>query len=305
MDDAVKIQVEQLTKRFGSTVALKDVDLSVEPGERLALVGPNGSGKTTLLRTVMGMLGGEGFVEVGGFPPFGERRNVSKKLAYVPQIAPNISAPAGRLVDLISSTREMDRADVDEICRNLGFDFEQHAQKPFRSLSGGMKQKLLIALALAAQPQLLVMDEPTASLDAEARRRFFEMCRDLPEETTVVLCSHRLEEIRHLVRRIVALEEGRVVADAPFEDFVSDFGRAAIELQVEDPSDDLVRLLESHDFQEVSHNRFVAFVPREMKLDIVSKVVNLSDVQLSDLLINDLRDLDVDETLKAKEKDSA
>ena len=215
------IRIEQFTKRFGATTVLDEVDLEVAPGEHIALVGPNGSGKTTLLRTIMGMLAGDGTVVVGGTSPFNAREEISARLAYVPQIAPNISAQAGRLVDLISASREMDRSTVARICRDLGFPLEQHAHKPFRTLSGGMKQKLLIALALAGNPELLVMDEPTASLDVDARRRFFDICRDLPQSTTLLLCSHRLEEIRHLVDRIVTLDEGRIRDDVPLEEFVA------------------------------------------------------------------------------------
>jgi ABC-2 type transport system ATP-binding protein len=290
----MQIDIDHVTKQFGPATALADIDLRVAPGERIALVGPNGSGKTTLLRSIMGMLGCDGDIEVGGYSPFDQRQHVSGKLAYVPQIAPNIAAPAGRLVDLICATRAMERRRVAEICTDLGFDFETHADKPFRALSGGMKQKLLVALALAAEPDLLVMDEPTASLDAEARHRFFERCARLADETTIILCSHRLEEIRHLVDRVVALEDGRLVADGPLETFVSELGRAAIEVRIDQPDDQLVDWLGEAGFRDVSANRWVNFVPWEAKLRTVQQLLDRADGRIDDLTVQDRRELDLD-----------
>src|SRR5690606_30285753 len=106
------------------------------------------------------------------------------------------------------------------------------AARPFRSLSGGSKQKLLIALALAARPELLILDEPTASLDAEARGRFFELQRELAGDATLILCSHRLEEIRSLVDHVVALHEGRRVYDGDAASYLSQRVGSLLELRI-------------------------------------------------------------------------
>lgn len=288
------ITLEHMSKRFGGTLALDDVDLSIEAGERVGLIGANGSGKTTLIRAIMGMIRVEGTVRVGDWSPFDERKHLAEHIAYVPQIAPTMGVPVRQILATVCTARQMPEERVAEICEVLGFDLMSHRDKDFRELSGGMKQKLLIGMALAARPRLLVMDEPSASLDADARRRFFERCAELSSETTVLLCSHRLEEVRHLIDRIVALEDGRVVADDATEAFVADMGRAAIELRVTEPSDDLEAWLAEHDFKKLSGGRFVAFVPWEQKLDLARAVMNSWSDELEDLVVEDVHDLQVD-----------
>jgi ABC-2 type transport system ATP-binding protein len=215
----MKIELSDITKEFGPTTALDGVDLTIDSGQRLGLVGPNGSGKTTLIRTIMGLVRAQGSIDVGGVDPFDERPAVASKMAYVPQIAPEFRVRVGRLTDAVCRARQIDRSAVESVTRRLDFDLERHAEKPYRDLSGGMKQKLLIGLALGGSPRLLVMDEPTASLDVSTRQSFFELCGEL-EEATLILCSHRLDEIRHLVDSILELDAGQIVGTRSSEAFV-------------------------------------------------------------------------------------
>ena len=133
----------------------------------------------------------------------------------MPQVAPQLSASVSELVATVTTTRGLPRADVVEAAHALELDLKAIGARPFRLLSGGMKQKLLIALALAARPALFVLDEPTASLDAGARDRFFRLFSERAAGATVLLCSHRLDELRELTTHVVALEEGRVAFDGP------------------------------------------------------------------------------------------
>ncbi len=294
----MRIELQHVVKTFGPSVALDDIDLVVEPGERVALIGPNGSGKSTLIRVLMGMLRADGEVRVGSWSPFTQREALAEHVAYVPQIAPQVAVPVGQLVDTVSHLRGVAPEQVVDICLALDFDAASHAHKPFRDLSGGMKQKLLIALALAAQPRLLVMDEPSASLDADARRQFFELCADLDPQTTLVLCSHRLEEVRHLIDRIVALEDGHLVSDGPVEDIVSTMGRAAIEVRASREATDVAPELESwlvdHGFRELAGGRWVAFLPWKDKLSTVETLIGRWGSSLDDIVVNDVRELQVE-----------
>ena len=216
----MKIHLNNVTKDFGRTTALDAVDVTIESGRRVGLVGPNGSGKTTLIRTIMGLVKAQGRVRVGGADPFTDRPSVAAEMAYVPQIAPEFRVQVGRLTDVVCRARQTERREVESLTARLDFELQDHADKPYRDLSGGMKQKLLIGLAFAGSPELLVMDEPTASLDVSARASFFEICSEL-EGSTLVLCSHRLEEIRHLVDSILELDAGRIVGTRSREDFVA------------------------------------------------------------------------------------
>ena len=208
------VAVERVSKRFGAICALDDVSLTIRPGERVAFVGANGSGKTTLMRAVMGLLDVQGRVLVGGLDVRAFPQRALRHLAYIPQVAPPLDAPAGELVRAAAGLRGISPARTAELGELLGVDLKRIAQTRLRDLSGGTKQKLLAAMALAAEPRILVCDEPTANLDAQAREAFFGLVARRPADAVLILCSHRTEEVRQLVDRVVELGDGRVVRDA-------------------------------------------------------------------------------------------
>ena len=216
----MRIEIAKATKRFGKVEALRGVDLVVPSGRSVALVGPNGSGKSTLVRALLGLIDCGGSVLLDGKSPYDDRVELARRFAYVPQVAPAISATVGEVVALVTLTRQLDVEEVRQTAQSLQLDLEAITRQPFRNLSGGMKQKLLLAIAFAAKPKLLVLDEPTASLDVKARERFVELCTGLGNDVTVVLCSHRVEEIQ-LAEHVVGMEEGRISFDGPAVDYFS------------------------------------------------------------------------------------
>jgi ABC-2 type transport system ATP-binding protein len=226
----VRIEVRDVSKHFGPVSALDGVSFDVEPGRRVALVGPNGSGKSTLNRVLMGLVGCTGKVRIDGRCPFRERVAVARRMAYVPQAAPQFGAPVGEMLAAIARVRDLPTDRIQQKARAFDLDLAALVRRPFRSLSGGMKQKLLIALALAADASLLILDEPTGSLDASARERFFELFEALSPTTTLVLCSHRLDEIRPLVSQVLQLDDGRVAHDGPADAFLARSGLAALDV---------------------------------------------------------------------------
>ncbi len=209
----MKIELSHVRKSFGAHHVLQDVHLFVPGRSRVALVGPNGSGKSTLLRVLMGLLSYEGEVRLDDLSPFADRRRVVQKLAYVPQVAPQLGATVREVVRTVSSLRNLSAERISEMAERLELPLLPISAKPFRSLSGGMKQKLLVALAFASNASLYILDEPTASLDAESRSRFEALLDEVASDATVLLCSHRLEEVARLSQRVVQLQEGRVVRD--------------------------------------------------------------------------------------------
>jgi ABC-2 type transport system ATP-binding protein len=211
----MRVELKEVSKRFGSVRALDGVSLDLASGDRVALVGPNGSGKSTLVRAVMGILRCEGMVRLAGEDPFRHRTRLASRLAYVPQTAPRLGATVGEVTRAVTALRGLDEAEIRSTAAAIDLDLPALRRRPVRALSGGTKQKLLIALALAAPASLLIMDEPTASLDHEARNAFFRLFDERAAGATLLLCSHRLDEVRRLVDRVVVLEEGRIVLDAP------------------------------------------------------------------------------------------
>jgi ABC-type multidrug transport system ATPase subunit len=211
----MRIELKDVSRRFDGVQALAGVTLDVASGERVALVGPNGSGKSTLVRAVMGIVRCEGSVLVDGLEPCRDHLRLAAQAAYVPQSAPRLGATVGEVARAVASLRGLDVAVIRDTAAELGLDLDEVRRRPVRALSGGTKQKLLIALALAAPVSLLVMDEPTASLDRDAREAFFRLFHGRAAGATLLLSSHRLDEIRRLVTRVVVLEGGRVTHDAP------------------------------------------------------------------------------------------
>ncbi len=208
------IKIKNLTKKFGKTVVLATINLNVKDGDRIALIGPNGAGKTTLIRIILGQYLCKGTLLVFNKNPRRHRVEILDRIGYVPQLPPPIQMNVGELVKFSASLSI--KSSVDAIFQKageLGLDIGQNYKKPFQKLSGGMKQKLLIALALGRQPDILIMDEPAANLDPQGRQAFFLQLIQSMEKTTMLLSSHRVDEIINLINRIVEVDYGKVIQD--------------------------------------------------------------------------------------------
>ena len=208
------ILVHEVSKRFGAIAALSDVSLSIEQGERVAFVGSNGSGKTTLLRAILGLIRTSGRITVGGIDVVRDAALALAQVAYIPQVAPPVEAPVREVVRAIAALRAVEPQRIAEHALALGLSLERCAHTRFVHLSGGMKQKLLAAAALAADTPILVGDEPTANLDVQARHVFFETLARGRADRTIILCSHRADELVHVARRTIEFREGRIERDA-------------------------------------------------------------------------------------------
>jgi ABC-type multidrug transport system ATPase subunit len=226
------VELRRICKRFGRVHALRDVSVALPAGSRTALIGPNGSGKSTLVRVLMGALCAGGEVRCDGAAVAADERTaIARRIAYVPQIAPRFAAPVRDVVRAVTTLRDRGDADVAAIAATLGVDLGELGGRPFRALSGGQRQKVLAALALASGAELLVLDEPTASMDPKSRAAFFAAIERLPAATTVVLCSHRLDEIRRLVDRVVVLQDGVVAWHGDTDRYLDEHAEAVVEVR--------------------------------------------------------------------------
>jgi len=207
------IRVEDLAKEFKGTRVLDGVRLELAEGERVALVGANGAGKTTLIRCLLGEYSADGRVTIDGESPREKRAEILHAVGFVPQLPPPLRMPVGELLHFSAALCGSDPSRMQEVAERLGLDLHPLRRRSFVKLSGGQKQKLLIAVALGRNSRLLIMDEPAANLDPEARLRFFQLLAERSEKTTMLISSHRLDEVATLVKRVVELDRGRVVLD--------------------------------------------------------------------------------------------
>ena len=215
------IHFQNVTKTFKRNRVLDGIGLDIGLGERVALIGSNGAGKTTLIRCLLGEYTHEGEVAIDNLAPRAHRTEVLAKVGFVPQLPPPLKMPVGQLIGFAAALCGSDEKRIAELALRLGLDVERVRQQPFVKLSGGQKQKILIAIALGRNAKVLVMDEPAANLDPEARKIFFELLAERQHDTTMLISSHRLNEVATLVNRVVELDMGKVVLDDRVADDVS------------------------------------------------------------------------------------
>jgi ABC-type multidrug transport system ATPase subunit len=210
---AVVIRVDGLVKRYGAITAVNDLSFDVHAGETFALIGPNGAGKTTTLKVLLGLTrptSGSAAVGARLLPP--HDAHARHDLGYVPQ---RVEFAPGRTVEEVlgffAELRGLPRAAVDRALERVGL--KAHAKRRASELSGGYTQRLSLGQALLGDPSLLVLDEPTASLDPEATWEFRTLVEQLQREgKTILLSSHLLTEVERIADRVLILVDGRRAA---------------------------------------------------------------------------------------------
>jgi len=198
---------------MGSKV-LDNVDLTIERGDRIAMMGPNGAGKTTLVRAMLGFYHiDSGKISVNGYDPVKNRVDVLKNISFIPQLPPPVRLSIEELLLYVERSSGVSREKIFKESERMDLDIKKHILKPFFKLSGGMKQKLLIAVALSKKSDLLIFDEPTANLDPKGREKFYELLTEIGEECSTLFITHRLDEIEGLANRKIYMDLGKVVED--------------------------------------------------------------------------------------------
>jgi len=208
------IEVQHITKKFFKDKSLDDVTVSFNKGDRVAIMGPNGAGKTTLIRAILGFYHvSSGEIRVNGFDPIKQRVDVVRHIGFIPQLPPPIKLSCKELIDYVSKSSGCTVVSIVDNAHKMGLDIENQMHKSFFKLSGGMKQKLLIAIAVSKESDTLIFDEPTANLDPKGRESFYQLLEDIKEDKILLFITHRLDEIEHLVNRVVYMDLGKVVSD--------------------------------------------------------------------------------------------
>lgn len=230
------LSVQNLSKVYpGGFHALKSINLDIYHGEIFALLGPNGAGKTTLISIICGIVNpGEGKVVAGGFDIVKDFRSARQLIGLVPQ---ELSVPIFETVwDTVKFSRglsgkPLDAAYLEQLLRDLSLWDKRHSK--IMTLSGGMKRRVLIAKALAHQPRILFLDEPTAGVDVELRRDMWQMIRGLRDNgVTIILTTHYIDEAEEMADRIGVINKGQLILVEEKVSLMKKLGKKQLTLQL-------------------------------------------------------------------------
>ena len=233
------LSIRRLTKTYASGLeALKTVDLDIGRGEIFALLGPNGAGKTTLISIVCGLVTPtSGAIEAAGYDIFRDYRIARAKIGLVPQEL--YTDAFEQVIDTVSFSRRLfgcprDPAHVEKVLKDLSLWDKRNVR--IKELSGGMKRRVMIAKALAHEPEILFLDEPTAGVDVELRRDMWEMVRQLRTSgVTIILTTHYIEEAEEMADRIGVIRKGELILVEDKATLMRKLGKKELTLNLAEP----------------------------------------------------------------------
>ena len=281
------LSIRGLTKVYASgTEALKPIDLDIKRGEIFALLGPNGAGKTTMISIVCGIVrpsGGE--VLIDGKNWQSHFREARKRIGLVPQeLTMDVFEP---LMSTVSFSRELfgrrpDRARIEEILRELSLWDKR--KTILKELSGGMKRRVMIAKALAHDPDILFLDEPTAGVDVELRRDMWNMVRRLRENgTTIILTTHYIEEAEEMADRVGVINKGELILVEEKTALMKKLGKKTLTLNLQDPLEAVPAELAEWNvtLKDDGHELEYVFDSNQEKTGVPSLLRRLSDLGIA------------------------
>ena len=208
------IKLENISKSFGKQLVLDDINLHIKAGEKVLIMGQNGAGKSTLMKVILAqVIVDSGSVLISGLNPFKQRKKALANLAFVPQTPPPLKLTVSELCEYAMSLGDFELSAIKNALNSLEFDYEREQTKLFTTLSGGMKQKLLIALSLSKNSPVVLFDEPTANLDPKAREQFLSLLAKNSQNKTLLFISHRIDEVQSLVNRVIEMDLGKIIKD--------------------------------------------------------------------------------------------
>ncbi|RAP57952.1 ABC transporter ATP-binding protein [Oleiagrimonas sp. MCCC 1A03011] len=241
------IEAVRLTKRYSSTLALDEVDFSIQSGRIIGLIGPNGAGKTTALKAILGLTDFEGSLTVLGKDPRKSREDLMRDVCFIADVAvlPRWIRVA-QAIDFVEAIHpRFDRAR----CEHFLARTKLQPQHKVKQLSKGMIVQLHLALVMAIDAKLLVLDEPTLGLDILYRKQFYQSLLEdyFDEDKTILVTTHQVEEIEHILTNLMFIRDGKVVLDTDMDSM----GERFIEVMVNPDKADAARQLQPLDERNV------------------------------------------------------
>ena len=244
------IKVEGVTKRYGTTTAVKNISFEVEQGEIVGFLGPNGAGKTTTMRILTGFLPPtDGKASVAGFDVLEEPLELKKRIGYLPQDPPVYTEmEVDEYLDFVARIKGIEGAQVASSVNSAieRTSIEEVRSKVIGKLSKGYKQRVGLAQALIHNPDVLILDEPTAGLDPAQIREVRDLIRNLAGDHTILLSTHILSEVADTCTRVIIISEGEIEASDTPENLRARLqGGASTRLEIDGPAEEIEPRLSS------------------------------------------------------------
>jgi ABC-2 type transport system ATP-binding protein len=226
----MSIEVQQLSKSYGTEKALKNVSFSIGSGEVVGFLGPNGAGKSTLMRILTTYLSSdEGRALVNGHDVMAEPMKVKRSVGYLPENNPLYSdLYVKEYLSFQCGIHKTGRQRIDEVVEQVGL--RDHASKKISQLSKGYKQRVGLAAALLHDPEVLILDEPTTGLDPNQLAEIRELIRDIGKTKTILLSTHIMQEVEAMCDRVLIINKGALVTDKKLKDLITE-GEQHIEVE--------------------------------------------------------------------------
>ena len=288
MSTNIIVDAANITKQYGDFKALDDLSLQVERGGVWALLGPNGAGKTTFLKCLLGLKEFSGEIKIDGYNIQKDPKKAKNQIGYVPQ-HPSLynEMSVQESLRYFGDMRDVKRSRLRELLEFVGL--ELWARQPVGALSGGMQQRLMLAVALLSDPPILLLDEPTANLDVNRQVEFRNLISLLVKEgKTVILTTHLLGDVDHIAEKIMLLNKGKLVVKSSVSDLFKQLDLTSqMFVEITDPAkeQDAISALEkagANDIQ-VKGSWF------EMRIDPSKKISVIDNLREKDCTINDFK----------------
>ena len=232
------IEVKNVTKKYGSFVAVDNISFTISDGEVVGFLGPNGAGKSTTMNMITGYIEQtEGNIIVNGFDTIKKSKKAKKEIGYMPEGVPlytdlTVKEFVTYMAELRKVERKAKKEKVQEVLKETGLD--QMQNKLIKNLSRGQKQRVSLAGTLVADPKILILDEPTVGLDPKQITEIRSLIKNLGKKHTVILSSHILSEVSQICDRVIIINNGKIVAvDTPenLEKKVSDSNKVYVTVE--------------------------------------------------------------------------
>ena len=290
------INVQNLVKKYDNNfTAVKHLNLKIRQGEIIALLGPNGAGKTTLISTICGLSSiTSGLIKVNGLDVIKDYRKTRELIGLVPQEL--ALEPFEKVINSVKFSRRLfGKKDDNEYIGKLLSKLQLFDKKNniIKSLSGGMKRRVMIAKALSHEPQILFLDEPTAGVDVELRKDMWNIIKELKNEgVTIILTTHYIEEAEAIADRVGVINQGEIILVEEKKELLKKMGQKKLTIELQESINEIPKSLEKYNLNIGDNKMFLNYTYslKEKQTGITNLLQDLKDTGLK------LRDLKTEQS---------